>query len=199
MGRVAGLTPDQTRQRVLDGAAAAFAELGFERARISDIAAAAGLSSGAMYNHFDSKATLLAAVIACHTPGQLDALLAAGDASGLLDFVAARGSQLGRRGPVEAPLMIEALAAARRNAEVLGVLAEHVVDRESIFASVIRLAQTAGEVAEDADPQALARFFLMIVLGAQLIQVMDLPGLNPAGWDSLISRLVNSLREGEKR
>ena len=112
MGRVAGVTPEQTRKRVIDGAAAVFAEQGFERARVADIARAAGLSNGAMYNHFASKADLLAAVVACHAGDQLASVLQSGDARGLLGLVEARGRQLGERVSILAPLLIETVSAA---------------------------------------------------------------------------------------
>src|SRR5919206_3083128 len=109
MGRVKGLTPDETRRRVIDGAAEAFAELGFERARVSDIARAAGLSSGAMYNHFDSKSELLGAVIECHAGNELMKLVESGTTAGLLDVVLARAKQLGAPGGMPTPLLLEAI------------------------------------------------------------------------------------------
>jgi AcrR family transcriptional regulator len=78
MGRVAGLTPEETRQRVLDAAAGVFAEYGFEGARVAQIARAAGLSVGAIYNHYGSKAELLAAVVEQHSAHELSGLLASG-------------------------------------------------------------------------------------------------------------------------
>ena len=187
------MSPEQTRQRVVDGAAEVFADLGFERARIADIAKAAGLSSGAMYNHFDSKAELLAAVVECHASNQLSALLTSGDVRGILDVIAARGQHLDR-GPVEAPLLIEAVSAGRRDPEVLRVLGEQVVAREELFAQLIELGQAAGEVAADADAQALARFCLMLGLGSLLVRAMDLPNVNRAAWGALINRLVDGFR-----
>jgi len=193
MGRVAGLKPEDTRQRVIDGAAQVFAELGFERARVTDIAKAAGLSSGAMYNHFESKAELLAAVVECHAGNQLMRLVESGDASGLLEVIAARGRQLtGNR--VEAPLLIEAITAARRDPDVLRVLTEQVSGREALFTHAIALAQASGEVVDDVDPRAVARFMFMVLLGSLLVQAMDLPDLDPDDWGSVLTRLIDSFR-----
>jgi AcrR family transcriptional regulator len=54
--------PDQ----ILDAALAAFEARGFDAARVEDIAAAAGVSKGAVYLHFASKEALLLALIERH-------------------------------------------------------------------------------------------------------------------------------------
>ena len=199
MGRVKGLKPEETRRRVIDGAAEAFAALGFEGARIADIANAAGLSTGAMYNHFESKADLLAAVVECHAGNQLMGLLASGEVTGLLDVILARGKQLGAHNPSEAPLLIEAVAAARRDREVLRVLTEQVSGREDLFVQLIEHAQATGEAVDDVDARATARFMFMVLLGSLLVQAMDLPDLDPGTWESFMTRLIDGFRPEDKQ
>jgi TetR/AcrR family fatty acid metabolism transcriptional regulator len=57
--RVARLKQDQ----VLDAAIAVFARKGFHAASMRDVAAAAGVAPGSIYNHFENKAALLLAII----------------------------------------------------------------------------------------------------------------------------------------
>ena len=57
------LSPEKHRQ-ILAGAATAFAQDGYEGASMSRIAACAGVSKGTLYNYFDGKAELFAALIA---------------------------------------------------------------------------------------------------------------------------------------
>src|SRR5260370_39652317 len=66
MGRMAGVTGADTRSRLLQAAADVFAERGYEGTRVADIAAAAGVSNGALYAHFASKAELLVAALRTH-------------------------------------------------------------------------------------------------------------------------------------
>src|SRR5687767_349882 len=90
MGRVAGLTAEETRRRVVEAAAVVFAAQGFEGARVSEIARTAALSTGAIYNHYRSKAELLGAVVenvAAHELGQLLADGGAGVTGGVLDAI----------------------------------------------------------------------------------------------------------------
>src|ERR1700750_2467546 len=63
MGRIAGVTAAETRERLLRAAADVFAERGYDGTRVADIAAAAGGSHGALYAHFASKADLLVAAL----------------------------------------------------------------------------------------------------------------------------------------
>lgn len=53
----------RTRERLLAAAADAFAQQGFERARIDEISLAAGCAKGTVYNYFASKEDLFVAVI----------------------------------------------------------------------------------------------------------------------------------------
>ncbi len=54
---------DLTRQAILEAAAAAFTEAGYEAASIDDIAATARVTKGAVYHHFQSKGGLFRAVL----------------------------------------------------------------------------------------------------------------------------------------
>ena len=193
MGRVAGLTAEETRRRVLEGAAVVFAEKGYDSARISDIARAANLSTGAMYNHYDSKADLLAAVVEDHAGEQLSALLSAQPGASVLDLIETRGRLLDR-GPLPAPLLVEAVTAARRDPDVLSSLTRQVRGREDLFADLVRLAQDSAEVVGDVDPAAVARFCLMLILGSLLVRSMGLPSVEASSWDELIGRVIAGFR-----
>ena len=50
--------PLQKRHQILDGARAAFGELGYERASVDLIATRAGVSKATVYNHFEDKKAL---------------------------------------------------------------------------------------------------------------------------------------------
>jgi len=56
-------TPAPTRERILNSAAWLFAEQGFSRVSMPAIAEASGITAGAIYKHFASKADLLLEVV----------------------------------------------------------------------------------------------------------------------------------------
>jgi AcrR family transcriptional regulator len=193
MGRVAGLTAADTRARVLDAAAAVFAEQGFEGARVAAIARRAGLSVGAIYNHWDSKAELLAAVAERHSADELTSLLTGAEDAGVLDIVAALGQRLDERPPV-APLLAEVILASRRDPEAARVLVREVQEQEALLADLLRFGQAAGEVVADVDPKVVARYCLMLGLGSLLVRAMELPSTDTGEWGAFIDRLVDGFR-----
>ena len=87
MGRIAGVSPAETRQRLLAAAAEAFAERGYDGTRVADIASAAGVSNGALYAHFGSKAELLVAALRTHGRRVLAEMLAADPARPVTDLL----------------------------------------------------------------------------------------------------------------
>ena len=54
---------EQTRERILDAAEALFAERGFDGTTLRDVASRVGLRNPSLYNHFESKESLYAAVL----------------------------------------------------------------------------------------------------------------------------------------
>jgi AcrR family transcriptional regulator len=54
---------ERTRQRILDAAAEVFRREGYAGARLSDIAALAGIQTGSLYYHFDSREALVEEVL----------------------------------------------------------------------------------------------------------------------------------------
>jgi TetR/AcrR family transcriptional regulator, cholesterol catabolism regulator len=53
----------RTRRRILDAAARVFREEGYANARLSDIAALAGIQTGSLYYHFDGREDLVAEIL----------------------------------------------------------------------------------------------------------------------------------------
>lgn len=196
MGRVAGLSPVETRHRLLDAAATVFGREGFEGARVAQIAEEAGLSVGALYNHYGSKAELLAAVVERHSAEELGRLLAGGQPMGVIELIAEQGKRLDH-GPLAAPLLVELITASRRDPEAAQILLREVSGREELMAELIRFGQAAGDVVADVDPSVVARFCLMLGLGSLLLRAMAMPSTDSDAWASFINRIVDGFRPGE--
>ena len=195
MGRIAGVSPEETRSRLLEAAVQVFATRGYEGARVTDITREAGLSSGAIYTHYASKAELLVDAIRAYGPDELGRLMATGRGSRRLPDVLHRlGAALERRDRAQGTLLLEAMAAARRDPELYAVLAGSLTQREDVMAGLARHAQDAGEIDDDVTPEVVARFCLMVALGAMVVRVLDLPPTDPDDWSRLIGRLVDGVR-----
>src|SRR4051794_15838065 len=67
--------PEDTREKLLDAAAEVFAEKGYANSSMDDVAAAAGMTKGALYWNFDSKQALFHALLDERVYGPLRTLV----------------------------------------------------------------------------------------------------------------------------
>jgi AcrR family transcriptional regulator len=192
MGRIAGVTAAETRERLLRAAADMFAERGYDGTRVADIAAAAGLSNGAMYAHFGSKAELLVGALHTHGRRLLADLLAADPSRSITELLLAAGRGLPRRRDPRGYLIVEALVAARRDQDVARPMRDDMAERAVWLAGLMRLAQSAGELDPALAPNALAHFCLLLAMGSALI-TPDLHEVDDQEWAALLTRVVTAL------
>jgi AcrR family transcriptional regulator len=195
MGRIAGVTATETRERLLRAAADVFAERGYDGTRVADIAAVAGVSNGAMYAHFASKAELLTGALRTHGRRLLADLFATDPDRSLTDLLLVIGRWLPRRRDLRGYLIVEALVAARRDEDVARPMRDYIGERADWLAELMRVAQTDGELDPDLSPNALAHFCLLLSMGSALI-TPDLHEVDDDGWTALLSRIVTALAPG---
>ncbi len=158
---------ERRRQQILDAAVDCFATRGFHATSMQDIFKAAGLSAGAVYRYFPSKAALIRDIAAGVLADTLTLLDDAIDSEATPADVVT--SIVGRLS--EGPL-------ARVRPVAAQVWAEAVLDQEiheiarfmlgQLLASFDRLAQrnvAAGRMPADTDTAAAAQLFLAIIQG----------------------------------
>ena len=154
MGRIAGVTAAETRERLLRAAADVFAERGYDGTRVADIAAAAGVSNGALYAHFALEGGAAGGRAARRTGGSCSPScsppIPTGRSPTLLLIV---GRRLPRRRDARGYLIVEALVAARRDEDVARPMRDYVGER----ARLARRAGAAGPGRRRARPVAVAR------------------------------------------
>jgi len=192
MGRIAGVTAAETRDRLLRAAADVFAERGYDGTRVADIAATAGVSNGAMYAHFGSKAELLIGALRTHGRRLLADLFAADPDQSIMDLLLTAGRRLPRRRGSRGYLIVEALVAARRDEDVARPMRDYVGERADWIAGLIRVAQTAGELDPALSPDAVAHFCLLLGMGSALV-TPDLHEVDDEEWAELLGRVASAL------
>ena len=192
MGRVAGVTAAQTRERLLAAAADVFARNGYGGTRVAEIASAAGVSNGALYAHFGSKAELLAAALREHGPQSLAQTLGARQGRPVTDILMQSGRKLRQRPDTRGNLALEALAAAHRDEDVARLMREYVGERARLIADQVRQAQDEGELDPALSPDAAAHFFLLLGLGSSLI-TPDLHAVGEDDWTALLTALLTAI------
>jgi AcrR family transcriptional regulator len=193
MGRVAGVTAAETRQRLLRAAATVFAGRGYDGTRVADIASAAGVSNGALYAHFSSKAELLVDAVRTHGRRRLADLFAADPNRSITELLLVLGRDLPHRPPEPGGnLIVEALVAARRDEQVAGPVRAYIAERVDWLAQLMRAAQAAGELDPALSPAALAHFCMLLAIGSALV-TPDLNAVEDGEWGSLLGRIVAAL------
>src|SRR4029077_15569656 len=156
MGRIAGVTAEETKERLLDAAARVFELKGYDGPTISLIAQEAGVTSGAIYAHYKSKAELLAAALTAHGERATASLFPPGRRSDAPTVLATLGKRLAVRDPHESALLVEALLAARRDPELAEILGNALAGREAVMTALITRAQDSGELSTDVSADAAA-------------------------------------------
>jgi AcrR family transcriptional regulator len=192
MGRTAGATAAGTRERLLRAAADVFGARGYDGTRVSDIAETAGLSNGAMYAYFASKAELLVGAVRVHGRRLVTDLIAADPSRSIAGVLLESGRSLRRRPEPEGYLVIEALVAARRDEAVADSVRPYIRERADRLADLVREAQARGELDAAVSPQAVAHFCVALAMGTALVPP-DLHDVGDEEWAGLLARLVAAL------
>lgn len=192
MGRIAGVSPTETKERLVDAAARVFARKGFEKATVAEIASEAGVSSGAIYTHYSSKAELLADALRGHGDEATSSLFAPGtrlDATGMLVALTERLADPPR---AETALLAEALLAARRDDALAKVLADALDQRARVLAGLVAEGQAAGVLQRGISADVAARFALMLGLGSMLVNELNMPPVDQGEWNEFSHRLIGA-------
>jgi AcrR family transcriptional regulator len=198
MGRVAGVTSAETRSRLLRAAADSFAARGYDGTRVADIAAAAGVSNGALYAHFGSKAELLVASLRAHGGRVLADLLAADPERPVAELLLQVGRSLPRHRDDRGYLAAEALVAARRDEDVAAPMRGYTSERAAWLAGLMLAGQAGGELDPALSPDALAHFCLLLSFGSLLL-TDELHTVNETEWSALLTRVVSALSPGKEQ
>lgn len=193
MGRIAGVTAAETRERLLRAAAGVFAQRGYDGARVADIAAAANVSNGALYAHFPSKAELLVAAIRAHGPRLLAEVLDTAPGRSVTDLLMRAGRRLRQRRDPHGYLVVEALAAARRDEVVARLMRGYVGERAAAISGLVKAAQDGGEIDPALSPNALAHFCLLLAMGGALV-TPDLHAVGEDEWAALLGRVITAAK-----
>jgi AcrR family transcriptional regulator len=192
VGRTPGASSASTRERLLRAAADVFGARGYDGTRVSDIALAAGLSNGAMYAYFGSKAELLVGALRVHGRRLLSDLVAAEPDRSITELLQVTGRRLRRRRDADGWLVIEALVAAHRDPDVANAMRGYVAERVEWLAGLVRTAQDAGELDPALPPSAVAHFCLSLAVGTALV-APDLDDVDEEEWAAFLARLVPAL------
>ena len=196
--------PGEMTGRLLDSAVSSFARHGFAGARVSEIARSAGLTTGAIYARWPSKADLLAAAVDHALYKILPARrLKDLDAAPMRphDLIAMFSS--GVAGADQArDVTIQAAGSAAASDAIAASLAGFVNEEARQFGCIIEAGKDAGIVDPDLDTTALALLCQAVGIGTHLVLSAGLdkshvPSVDK--WDALVVKLIGCITTAEAR
>jgi AcrR family transcriptional regulator len=190
-GWVSAVSAPTTRERLMAAAIEVFLSDGYERARVHDVARAAGMTTGAIYANYRGKAELLFDAITDRADLELDGLLEGTASHETRELLGVLGDRLvqPRRQPA---LLLEAIVAARRDDTLGALLRERLGAREQLVARLIEQGKADGSIDPGLDTEVLARFCVTLALGALAVRSLELDPAAPEEWHSLIARLLDA-------
>ena len=187
-------TGDDLTEILLHAAAEVFAEQGYERAGVAEIARRAGVTTGAIYSRYTGKAEMLLAAVDLHVPDEIQQLLRSDHPEeSATDVLSSLGAHLIDDLPRGYGLFLEAVVAGRRDPDLAAAIRRRVEDEDARLAKLVDEATTDGVFDPDLDRFATVRLAHAIGFGMTLTRVMGLELPESETWSTVIDRVIGAL------
>jgi AcrR family transcriptional regulator len=145
---------ERRRRQIMDAAIACFRRRGFHQATMAEICAEAGISAGALYRYFSSKADIIGAIAEDKRGESDEAFMRAAEQQGFIPAICliARGF-FDKFEEGDGALIADILAEAIRDDAVSASLSRTDKASVEIFIRAIKAAQARGEIDATLDPE----------------------------------------------
>lgn len=185
------------RNQILDAATKVFAEKGVHRATIKDIARAAGIADGTIYNYFANKDALLLGILdRVNQSQQRAADFAQAKESDAADFIRSYlGQRLARLSEAGLDVFRVLFSELLVNRELCETYYRQVVEPTFAIADPHLTAWATQGVIQTRDPHLANRAIAGMVLGVLLLRVLGDPYLQNH-WDQVPDVLADVLLHG---
>lgn len=189
-----------SKDKLLKAAVDEITAVGFERARLTEIARRAGMTAGSVYTWFENKEDLFQAALEDALTSQIASNAAALEGTDLdADWPFAIAALVPRNfkdtDTTDAQrLLIESYYAAWRDPKAHEKLLKGIESHLAMYRSVLENASRQGHIAPDIDVDTLAMLLLAIPTGLSMLNLAGLPRVPDKTWTPLYSRFFGSLK-----
>ncbi|MEC7899692.1 MAG: helix-turn-helix domain-containing protein [Actinomycetota bacterium] len=197
MALVAELThtgQDELNEKLLHAAAEVFAENGYEKAGVAEIARRAGVTTGAIYSRYSGKAELLVEAVDRHLLTQLHSLHSNASA---VDVLSHLGDHLLDDLSDGTGLFLEAVVAAKRDPELAERLKDVLQSEENKLRDLIHEAISQEGADSEIDQLALMRLAHAIGFGMTLTRTIGLELPSREDWTTVINLVIEAFIRNE--
>ena len=190
--RAAPSLAEVRRQQILDAAEQCFRERGFHNASMVEIARTFGMSAGHIYNYFDSKEAIIAAIVERDLAGffrRAEELRGERDlCKAIIDRIGPRVDDRLDRG--RSALRIEVMAEAGRNARVAAAVQSVDARVRAALRELLHRASPDGAPARDLDGKVEV---LMALFDGLMIRALRHPGISKPQVTRVLGTTIRAL------
>lgn len=173
-GRPPGAISEETRARIIAAACRCFAERGYSKTSNQDIAREAGLTAGALYHYFDSKAELFAAVYRDALRRLVEAYQQAFTVQTTCVEQLCSGIEASHQLYRDSPELLQFTSAAhvemQRHPQLRDLLLDYSQGIRAFFTLVLAEGQRRGELAPEVDLESAVNLLIAAFFGLAWIR-----------------------------
>jgi AcrR family transcriptional regulator len=197
LGRPRDVDSAETRRDLLEGARRIFARDGFEATTNRSIAAVVGITSGAIYHYFPSKADLFAAVFDQAQCVVYDGFERAAAGPGTLterfERVLDAAVEFNRTDPSLAGFLVTVSIEVQRHPELAGLMAPRRSRSAAFVSDLVSTAMANDEFVEGVQPQAVEDIIAIVISGLAIFSTIS----GDADRHAAAVRALRSFLEGD--
>lgn len=189
-----------SKDRILAAATAEIASVGFDRARLTEIAKRADMTPGSVYTWFENKEDLFRAALEDALTAQIVSNAAALDESDLSNNWLFQIATLVPRNSKDTSatdaqmLLIESYYASWRDPKARKKLLKNINSHLEMYTNIILNAQNQGAITKDIDATAMATMLLAIPTGLSLLSLAGVPRVPESKWESIYMRFYQAVK-----
>lgn len=189
-----------SRDKILAAAVKEITKVGFERAKLVDIAKRADMTAGSVYTWFENKEDLFQAALEDALTSQITKNAAALEGTELADNPLFALAALVPRnhkdgGPTDAQmLLIESYYAAWRDPKARKKLIKGIESHLDMYRSVLTNMRDKKLLSKDIDIDALATVMLAIPTGLSMLSLAGLPRVRDESWIPIYTGFFAALK-----
>ena len=184
-----------SKERLLEATTEEIAAVGFERARLAEIAARADMTPGSVYTWFANKEELFRAALESALAAQLRSNAAFLDSTDLdasawlMKLALTVPRNAADEGPTAAQqLLLEAYYASWRDPAAREMLAPRIREHYSMYRTIVEDAKADGAIDPQLDTHLLATLLLAIPLGMGLVNMAGVARPDDIAWLEVAGR-----------
>jgi AcrR family transcriptional regulator len=160
---------DRRRRQIMDAAIACFRRRGFHQATMQEICAEAGISAGALYRYFASKAEIIAAIVESKRGEGHSAFLRAVEQQGLIEALCVVARDFfDKLHQGDSALIADIIAESIRDDTLALSLRANDASSVGLFEKAIIVAQARDEIDATLDPKMAANTLHAVIEGIGL-------------------------------